>query len=50
LRDVILAAVAILVLADRGFGRAELACPCLGRPGLHGVVRLKPEVGVRPRR
>ncbi len=47
LRDLVAAHVAILVLADRGFGRAELARTCLGLPGLHFVLRLKPDVGVR---
>jgi hypothetical protein len=38
--------VEVIVLADRGFGRAELARAC--RPiGLHFVIRVKPDVGVR---
>src|SRR5262249_25699557 len=47
LRDLVPPGVAIIVLADRGFGRAELARTCLGLPGLHFVFRVKPGVGVR---
>lgn len=47
LRDLVPAAIEISVLADRGFGRAELARTCLGLPGLHFLFRLQPEVGVR---
>jgi hypothetical protein len=50
LRDLVPAHVDIIVLADRGFGRAELARTCLGLPGLHFVLRIKPDVGVRHRR
>jgi len=47
LRDLVPAHVEIIVLADRGFGRAELARTCLGLPGLHFLLRIKPDVGVR---
>ncbi len=48
LRDLVPAPVAIIMLADRGFGRAELARTCLGLPGVHLVFRIKPAVGVPP--
>lgn len=38
--------VEVLVLADRGFGRAELARACQ-QIGLHFVIRIKPDAGVR---
>ncbi len=38
--------VRVVVLADRGFGRAELARAC-GQIGLHFVIRVKPDAGVR---
>jgi hypothetical protein len=47
LRSLVPAHVEIIVLADRGFGRAELARTCLGLPGVHFVFRIKPDVGVR---
>lgn len=50
LRSLIPDRVTIIVLADRGFGRAELARTCLGLPNLHFVLRIKPDVGVRHRR
>jgi hypothetical protein len=39
--------VAIIVLADRAFGRAEWARTCLGLPQVHFLLRIKPDVGVR---
>ena len=36
----------VIVLADRGFGRAELARAC-GQIGLHFLIRIKPDAGVR---
>jgi hypothetical protein len=50
LRDLVPPRVEVIVLADRGFGRAELARTCLGLPGLHFVIRIKPDAGVRHRR
>jgi hypothetical protein len=47
LRSLVPPHVEIVVLADRGFGRAELARTCLGLPGLHFLLRIKPDVGVR---
>ena len=47
LRDLVQSPVEIVLLADRGFGRAELARACLGLPGLHFLLRVKPDVGVR---
>ncbi len=47
LRDLVPSPVEIIVLADRGFGRAELTRTCLGLPGLHFLFRIKPDVGVR---
>ena len=38
--------VRVIVLADRGFGRAELARACR-QIGLHFVLRIKPDAGVR---
>jgi hypothetical protein len=38
--------VRVIVLADRGFGRAELARACR-QIGLHFVIRIKPDAGVR---
>ena len=42
--------VRILLLADRGFGRAELARTLLGLPGVSFVLRIKPQVLVRHER
>ena len=39
----------VIVLADRGFGRAELARAC-GQIGVHYLIRIKPDAGVRHRR
>jgi Transposase DDE domain len=36
----------VVVLADRGFGRAELARAC-AQIGLHFLIRVKPDAGVR---
>ena len=36
----------VIVLADRGFGRAELARAC-GQIGVHFLIRIKPAAGVR---
>jgi hypothetical protein len=47
LRDLVPARVEVILLADRGFGRAELARTCLGLPGLHFLFRVRPDVGVR---
>jgi len=38
--------VGLIVLADRGFGRAELARTCR-QIGLHYLIRIKPDAGVR---
>jgi hypothetical protein len=38
--------VRVIVLADRGFGRAELARACR-QIGLHFLIRIKPDAGVR---
>src|SRR5262249_41524684 len=47
LRDLVPPRGEVVVLADRGVGRAELARACQGLPGLHFVFRVKPDVGVR---
>ena len=47
LRSLVAARVEIIVLADRGFGRAELARTCQGLPNLHFLLRIKPDVGIR---
>jgi Transposase DDE domain len=47
LRDLVPSRVEVIVLADRGFGRAELARTCGGLPGLHFLIRIKPDAGVR---
>jgi Transposase DDE domain len=47
LRSLVPARVELIVLADRGFGRAELARTCAGLPELHFLLRVKPDVGVR---
>jgi hypothetical protein len=47
LRSLVPDRVEIIVLADRGFGRAELARTCLGLPHLHFLLRIKPDAGVR---
>jgi len=47
LRDLVPAGVEIILLADRGFGRAELARTCRGLPGVHFLFRVRPDVGVR---
>ena len=47
LRSLVLAHVAISVLAERGFGRAELVGICLGLPNLHFLLRIKPDADVR---
>jgi hypothetical protein len=47
LRSLVPDRVALIVLADRGFGRAELARTCLGLPNLHFLLRIKPDAGVR---
>jgi hypothetical protein len=39
--------VRIILLADRGFGRAELARTLLGLVNVSFVIRVKPQVGVR---
>ena len=39
--------IALVVLADRGFGRAELARTCLGLPNVHFLLRVKSDAGVR---
>jgi hypothetical protein len=46
LRTLVPDRVEVVVLADRGFGRAELARTCR-QLGLHFVLRIKPDVGVR---
>ncbi len=46
LRSLVPDPVAIIVLADRGFGRAELARTC-GQIGLRYRIRIKPDAGVR---
>jgi len=38
--------VEVLVLADRGFGRAELARACV-QIGIHYLIRIKPDAGCR---
>src|SRR5579884_3533929 len=47
LRDLVPAHVEIILLADRGFGRADLARACLGLPGVHFAFRVRPDVGAR---
>ena len=47
LRALVPQRVRILLLADRGFGRAELARTLLGLPGVSFVLRVKPQVVVR---
>ena len=49
LRDLVPARVPVVVLADRGFGRAELARAC-GQIGVHYLIRVRPDAGVRHRR
>jgi hypothetical protein len=45
LQAMIPAGVSVIVLADRGFGRTELARTCR-KAGLHYVIRIKPDVWV----
>jgi hypothetical protein len=45
LKSLLPAYVRVIVLADRGFGRAELARACR-QIGLHFLIRVKPDVGV----
>jgi len=47
LRSLVPDRVEIIVLADRGFGRAELARTCLGLPNFHFLLRIKSDAGVR---
>ena len=47
LRDLVPQEVRIILLADRGFGRAELARTLLGLPNVSFVIRIKPQVMVR---
>jgi hypothetical protein len=46
LKSLLPAGVEVIILADRGFGRAELARACR-QIGLHFVIRIKPDAGVR---
>jgi hypothetical protein len=49
LKSLLPAWVEVIVLADRGFGRAELARACR-QIGLHFVLRIKPGAGIRHER
>lgn len=49
LRTLIPTAVPVTLLADRGFGRAEMARDCR-RLGFHFLIRIRPDVHVRHRR
>jgi hypothetical protein len=46
LKSLLPARLRVIVLADRGFGRAELARACSDL-GLHFLIRIKPDAGVR---
>ncbi len=47
LRSLVPEGIRIILLADRGFGRAELARTLLGLPNVSFVVRIKPQVRVQ---
>jgi hypothetical protein len=50
LRSLVPDPVRLLLLADRGFGRAELARTLLGLPKVSFIIRIKPQVKVRHQR
>lgn len=49
LRTLVPASVQMTILADRGFGRAQMACECQ-KLGFHYVIRIEPTVWIRSRR